>query len=201
MQQTGPRTVGEDRVLAGAQAKDLLQDLDGLAYRPGVGKRAEELAALVGGAAVVGDARPFMAGDEQVRVGLVVAEQDVVARLQRLDEVVFQDQRLGLRARDRDLQPRHLRHHLGDARAGQGLLEIRRDALLQVARLADIHDLAGRIQVPVHARQMRQVSQERFEIEVVGHSGNGFRPAGCPSPARRSAASGGGCVPPTRAGA
>ncbi len=68
------------------------------------------------------------------------------------------------------------------------------DALLQVARLADVHDFAGGIHMPVDARQMRQVSQERFEIEVFGHAGNGGRPAGHSSRRPDSAASGDGCV-------
>ncbi|KAG1386341.1 hypothetical protein G6F59_016911 [Rhizopus arrhizus] len=61
MQQTGPRAVGEDGVLTGAQPKDLLQDLDGFPHGPGVGERPEVLAPLVRRAAIVGDARPFMA--------------------------------------------------------------------------------------------------------------------------------------------
>jgi hypothetical protein len=46
------------------------------------------------------------AGDLQVRVALVVAEQDVESRVQRLDEVVLEQQRLGLGAHHRGLQPR-----------------------------------------------------------------------------------------------
>jgi hypothetical protein len=37
-----------------------------------------------------------MAAELEVRVGLVVAEQDVVARRLRLDQVVLEQQRLGL---------------------------------------------------------------------------------------------------------
>jgi hypothetical protein len=41
--------------------------------------------------------------DLQVGVALVVAEQDVVARVERLDEVVLEQQRLGLGAHHRGL--------------------------------------------------------------------------------------------------
>src|SRR5690606_42012641 len=68
VQQAGPRPVGEHRVFTGAQAEYFLQDLYGLAHGPRVGKRPEKLAALIGGAAVIGDARPLVAGDPQVRV-------------------------------------------------------------------------------------------------------------------------------------
>ena len=45
-------------------------------------------------------------GDLQVRVALVVAEQDVVARVQRLDQVVLEQQRFGFGAHHRRLHPR-----------------------------------------------------------------------------------------------
>ena len=169
MQQARPRAVGEHRVFAGPQAKDLLQYLDGLAHRPGVGIRAEIPAAARGGPAVIRNARPVVLRHLQIGVGLVVAKKNVVARVQALDEVVFQDQRFGLGARHRHLDPGHLGHHLRDARAGQRLLEIRGHALFQVARLAHVHDLASFVQMPVHARQMRKIGQELLEIEDVGH--------------------------------
>src|SRR5690606_2050186 len=68
VQQTGPRPVGEHRVFTGAQAEYFLQDLYGFAHGPRIGKRPEKLAALIGGDAVIGDARPLVAGDPQVRV-------------------------------------------------------------------------------------------------------------------------------------
>ena len=91
-----------------------------------------------------------------VRIALVVAKQDVVARLERLDEVVLEQQRLALGAHGRRLDARDLRDHRGDARLVAALLEIARDALLQVARLADVERAAGGVEHPVHAGQMRQ---------------------------------------------
>ena len=57
----------------------------------------------------------------QVGIGLVVAEQDVVARCLALDEVVLEQQRLAFRARGGDFDRRNLRQHHLDARA-RGLL-------------------------------------------------------------------------------
>ena len=58
-------------------------------------------------------------------------------------QVVLEQQRLAFRARHRRLDARDLRDHRGDARLVPGLLEIVRDALLEVARLADVERLAG----------------------------------------------------------
>jgi hypothetical protein len=57
VQQAGPRTVLEDRVLAGAQQEDLLQQLDGLLHRPGAGIGPEVAVPAVHRAAEVGHAR------------------------------------------------------------------------------------------------------------------------------------------------
>ena len=138
VQQAGPRAVRVDAVLAGAQHEHLLQDLHRLLHRPGARERPEVLALLVERTAVVGHARHVLAGDLQVGIRFIVAEQDVEARLERLDQVVFEDQRFGLAVRDRGLEPRDALDHHGDARAGQVLLEVARHALLQVARLADV---------------------------------------------------------------
>ena len=173
VQQAGPRAVREHRVLAGPKVEDLLQQLDRFLHRPGARKRPEVTMALVDGAAVVGDSRKARrrghagraggrharAGDLQVRIALVVAEQDVVAREQRLDQVVFEQQRFRFGAHDRRLHVRDLRHHLADpheARAGVALLEIAGDALLQLARLADIEHGPVGIEIAVHAGQVRQ---------------------------------------------
>ena len=56
--------------------------------------RAEVGGAVLAQAAGDVDARVFLAGELDVGVGLVVAQQDVEARLVLLDEVVFERQRL-----------------------------------------------------------------------------------------------------------
>src|SRR5690606_9781471 len=81
IEQAGARAMGVDAVLAGAQAKDLLQDLDGFSHRPGIRIRTEEMALALRAAPVIDDARSRMGGDVQVGIGLVVPEQDVVAGL------------------------------------------------------------------------------------------------------------------------
>jgi hypothetical protein len=140
--------LAEHRVLAGAQPKHLLQQLDALLDRPGAGVGAEVAVLFVHRTPVVGHARVHLAwrasapvasaGDLQVGVALVVAKQDVELGLLRLDEVVFEQQRLGLGAHHRGLQPHDLAHHVADARAAMVLVEVAGNPLLQVARLAHV---------------------------------------------------------------
>jgi hypothetical protein len=164
VQQAGPRAVVEDAVLAGAQLEHLLQQLHRFLHRPGAREGTEVLVLLVQRAAVIGHARRVSAGDLQVGVRFIVAEQDVVARLERLDQVVFQDQRLGLAVRHRGLEARDLRHHHRDARARQILLEVARHAVLEVARLADVQDLVLGVEIAVHAGQAGQLGDGRQHL-------------------------------------
>jgi hypothetical protein len=111
-----------------------------------------------------------VAGDEDVAVALVVAEDDVVARLQRLDEVVLEQQRLGLGARDRGFGPGDLRHHHRRARAVVLLLEIRGDALLEVACLADVDRFALRAEEAIDAGKVGQPGDEFGGVELRAHA-------------------------------
>ena len=183
VQQTGPGAVGKHRVFASAQAKHLLQQQDGFLHRPGAGVRAEIAVFLVGAAAVVGQARKSLgrraagavlvchASELQVRVAFVVAKQNVVARLQRFDEVAFQQQRLGFRAHHGGFQPGNLAHHVAGARAAMGLLEIAGHAPLEVERLAHIQQRALGVEIAVHAGQRRQRSHlpQQFFGMHIGH--------------------------------
>jgi hypothetical protein len=105
VQQARPRAVGKDRVLASAQPEHLLDVVDGILHRPGARERAEVAVLLVHGAAVVGHARERPGHELQVRIALVVLEQDVELGVQRLDQVVLEQQRLGLAAHHRGFQP------------------------------------------------------------------------------------------------
>ena len=88
--------------------------------------------------------REFVAAEAEVRVALVVAEEHVVARLMRLDQIVLEQQRFALGAGDGGFHPRHLRDHHRRARMVLGLLEVAGHALLEVARLADLAELPYR---------------------------------------------------------
>ena len=166
VQQAGPRTVFVHAVGAGTQAKDLLQELHAFAHGAGVRKRAEIAVARVEAATVKCQARECMPRQRQVRIGFVVPEKYVVARAERLDQVVFEDQRFGLGARHRGFERMHLAQHQADARRQPGLLlKIRRDAFFEIARLADVERLPRRAQHAVDAGQVRQVGDDFGRIE------------------------------------
>ena len=110
--------------------------------------------------------RVRITGKADVRVALVVAIQDVVARLEGLDQVVLEEQRFAFGAHRRRLDARHLPDHRGDPRFVAALLEIARDPLLQVARLADVERGTRRIEHPVDAGQMRQRRNELARVEL-----------------------------------
>ncbi len=173
MEQARPRPVAERRVLARAQTEDLLQELDRLTHRPCARIGAKVGVLAVERAAMEAEPGKVAAGDHQVRVGLVVAEDDVVARRERLDEVVLEDQRFGLGARDGDLEVGHLRHHHGDARPMVVLGEVRRDALPEIACLPDVKHVAARAEHAIHPRPVRQAGNQRRGIE--GALGRGAR--------------------------
>ena len=132
---------------------------------------------FVGGAAVVGDAgevgwggfavglRGGAAGgcvcfgcacDFEVGVAFVVAKQDVVARVQGFDEVVFKYEGFGFGAHYGDFEPRDFAHHKAYAGAAVVFLKVARYAALEVDGFANVEDLVLRIKVAVYARQRGQ---------------------------------------------
>jgi hypothetical protein len=112
--QAGPRTIAEHAVLAAAQAEQLVHQVERLAHRPRARIRPEQPTRLHARAAMEREPRPCLVGQQDVRKALVVAQQHVVARPVRLDQLVLQQQRLGFGAGDRDLDARHLRQHRAD---------------------------------------------------------------------------------------
>ena len=105
------------------------------------------------------DARIFLVRQLDVRIGLVVAQQDVEARLVLLDEVVFERQRFFF-VIDQDVVDIA---RFRDEGAGLGVgelvfLEVAADAVSQDLRLADVDDLPGAVLVQVHSGRERQLS-------------------------------------------
>ena len=92
--------------------------------------------------------------DAQLNVGkaLVVAQHHVEARFVRLDEIVFEQQRLGLGVGHRDFDRVDLcreRLHLGMDVAGG---KVGSDPVFEAARLAHVQQLARGAEHAVHAR-------------------------------------------------
>ena len=97
VEQAGPGARREHRIRAAAQQERPLQRRQRAVDRPGRGERPEVVAGRRLRAAMLEHARKGMvAGDEDAGKRLVVAQQDVVARPQPLDQVGLEQQRLGL---------------------------------------------------------------------------------------------------------
>ena len=118
-------------------------------------------------------AREVLAPHHDPGVGLVVLEQDVVARLQSLDERILQQQGVGFAVDDDVTDFDDLLHqyaHLGAVLAA--LHEVGRHALAQALGLAHIDDLARAVHELVNARRQRQESHLLLEIgfRMFGHT-------------------------------
>ncbi|MNI26158.1 hypothetical protein D3C73_798450 [compost metagenome] len=139
MQHAGAGAGLVDAVRAGPQQEGLLQGVQRVVDRPGRGEGAEIVAGHGVGAAMLAHlGRAVVAADHQFGEGLVVAQQDVEARLQLLDEVGFEQQGLGLGRRDHQLHRAGQRHHQADALGVETPLRVLDNPLLQRLGLADI---------------------------------------------------------------
>ena len=186
VQQAGPGAVGKHGVFAGAQPEHLLHELDGFLHRPGAGIGAEILVLFVHRAPVVGHARVAgrvfslgrhhrQAAHLEVGIAFVVLEQDVEPRVERFDEVIFEQQSLGLAAHHRGFHAHDARDHVPDARATVVLVEVAGNSLLEVAGFANVEHVASGIEIAVNAGQGRQA----------GHLGQQARPGLFPAGLRR----------------
>ncbi len=134
----------------------------------------------------------LVAGDVDERKALVVLEQDVVARLVPLHQVVLEQQRLGFRRRLGDLDARHLRdHRLGLVGVGAAA-EVARHAIAQVPRLADVEDPAGRVEHAVHAGP--RAARPSGTTAGRSSSGQALAPAPWPAPRPRGTWRGSGAA-------
>ncbi len=132
--------------VARAEGEDLLQQVERAADLLRVGVRPEVRAvAAVALAREVHARKRLVERDREKRIGLVVAQANVEARLVLLDELVLRQQRLGLGGDEQALDLVDARHHLDRAarRArALGVREVPGHALADRFRLADVDDLA-----------------------------------------------------------
>ena len=85
--------------------------------------------------------------------------------MKRLDEIVFEKQRLGFRTRHGGFEPCDLAHHEADARRQIRLLKVGAHALFEVARLPDVEAASLRVVIAVASRQIRERPQFRLGVE------------------------------------
>ena len=90
----------------------------------------------------------------------VVPHQNVKAWPQALDEIGFEQQRLGFGAGHHEFHRGGLAHHAADAAGVETALRVVGDALLQAARLADVEHVAGHVHHAVDAGRIGQPLDE-----------------------------------------
>ena len=157
-QQAGARSALKDAVGAGSQQEGLLQRVEGCVDRTGAGKGAEIITLPAACATMFQYLRKcVIAGQQDMREGLVIPHQHIVARLQPLDQVGFEQQRIGLGRRGDEFHLRRHRNHTGDAVRLSGQFGVARHTLLQASGLADIKQLAAGV---IHAIDARTVGQQ-----------------------------------------
>ena len=161
VEQAWPGAIGVKAVRAGAQEKRPLQRVEGAKHRAGAGERAEIVAGQTARAAMLDEPRRRMSGaDQDIGEALVVAQRDIVAGLELLDEIGLEQQRLGVRRGGDEHHRMGLRHHARDAARLALGRHIGGDALLDRARLADIEHLALRPDHPIDAGPERRMAPE-----------------------------------------
>ena len=164
--QAGPGAVAVIAVLALAHLEDLLQHVEAVPGRMGAGVRAVKDALAAAAAAVEGEPGEVLVfGEQDVGVGLVVAQLDVVGGPVPLDQRLFEQQRLGFAVGDGDFDAGHLVQHGEAARVQGGAAEIAAHAVAQVGGLADVDDLAGAVLHLVHPGPAREAGDVTFVIE------------------------------------
>ena len=174
MQEAGPRAVREHRVRTRPKQEGLLQDAQRLVDRPRRSKRAEIVPLSAMGAAVLEHPRESMvAGEQDRRKRFVVAQQNVVARLEALDQVRLEQERLGLGVGDDKFHRRRLRHYTARAHRLARQPRVAGDPLLQAFCLAHVEDFAAGVDHPIDSGLPGKGLEEGVDD---GHSGCHLRP-------------------------
>ena len=151
--QAGARMIAREIDLATGNEEAAMDEFD-----DAVGQIAGKVRAVVGSAVLAqaaGDkdfGKAVGQGELDVGVGLVVAKQDVEARLALLDEVVFKGQRLVLVGDEDVVEIDGLAHQGAGLGVGlRGFKQIGADPRAQVLGLAHVDDFALGVFVEVHA--------------------------------------------------
>ena len=162
----------EDAGAAGAGREHPQQGVQGLADRPGVGVRAEVAHALAVRPPHHLQPRKFLADrHREFRVRLVVPVPDVEPRIELLDPVVFQLERLDLGGHHRPLHPPGAGHHLRGARVQPGHVgEVGVQPRAEALGLPDVDDRAGRVPEPVHPRRVGDAPRRRAVRRWIWHT-------------------------------
>ena len=173
MQKTRPRPIGEHGVGTRPQQKYPLQHGEGLIDRPGRSERAEIIALAAAPAAVLEHPRKsVVAGDQNHRKRLVVAQEDIVAGRVSLDQIGFQQERFGLGVGGEELHRSRACHHAANSIGKPGQSGVAHHPFFQVLRLAHVEDVAAGVD---HAIDTGDIGQS-LEVGLDHGDARGRRP-------------------------
>ncbi len=159
------RTAAGQVDLAGGYAEKAVDEM----HHP-VGQAAGEIGPVVAGAVLEDapgyvDAGVLLASQLDVRVRLVVPQQDVEARLPALDQVVLERQRLLLVIDQDALDVARFRHQRPGLRIGQVVFrEVAPHAVAEVDGLADVDDAPLGVLVEIDSGQRGQLADFLAEV-------------------------------------
>ncbi len=181
------RTLVEEAIAAGADREEVLDERQVPPEELDLGERPE-----VAGAVVQHPTRDVYARevlvqrDLDVRIGLVVPEDDVEPRIVLLDQVRLEEQRLGRRAGHDPVEVLHVAHEHARLVGERGRrLQVGTHPGPQVTRLPHVQDPPARVPEEVHPRPP---GQGRCALLDVLHNPLIYRDL-CGKPARRGNAS------------
>ncbi|MNM67260.1 hypothetical protein D3C81_787850 [compost metagenome] len=158
--QARPGAVAVIAVFALPNEEGFLQQAQAFTNGPRAGVRPEVLALLLLRAAMNPQPRERSVREEHIRVGLIVAQQDVIRRPPFLDQRLLKQQRFGLVGGDGGFDLDNARHQGSRLRRQAGFAKIAGETLLEVFRLADIQQPGFTVEHPVDARATAAGRQE-----------------------------------------
>ncbi len=166
--------VARDALVAFPIRKEPVQQVERAVGRARRGVRTEVAPTVVDDAASGDDPRPFLVGDLEVGIRLAVFQHDVVPGLVALDQLVFEDQRLGRGVGADDVEIGDMPHQLAGLRVCvPRRLEVGANPIAQAHRLADVDDVAVRVphQVDAGGGGKRAESSRKVRGSRWAHSG------------------------------
>ena len=110
------------------------------------------------------------ARDADPGIALVILEQDIVARLEFLDQGILQVEGLFLGIDDSVFQVSNIAHKHSCAQRCVFAVEVGAHTALEVLGLADVYNRALPIAVAINARLIGE--QRQLQLQVVGHASN-----------------------------
>ena len=166
--QTGPRMVARQIHLAGRDQEIAVNEVDNPIRKIGGEVGSVVAAAVLAQAAGYVHAREALSESElDVGIGLVVAEQNVEARLLLFDQVIFERERLFVVGDDDVVDVHRFAHQC--SRLGVGptaFVKIRTDPRAQVLRLADVDDFPFGVFVEINPWRSRQATNFLGQVHL-----------------------------------